>query len=133
MELTGKVAIITGGASGMGLATVRRFLEAGARVIIADVQDEPGERLAAELGNDVRYHHTDVAQELDVEAVVDRAVAEFGGLHVMFNNAGFGGVSAPELEALELGDFYRHTVDVLSLIHISEPRDRTRSRMPSSA
>ena len=113
MELTGKVAIITGGASGMGLATVRRFLEAGARVIIADVQDEPGERLAAELGNDVRYHHTDVAQELDVEAVVDRAVAEFGGLHVMFNNAGFGGVSAPELEALELGDFYRHTVDVL--------------------
>ena len=53
MELTGKVAIITGGASGMGLATVRRFLEAGARVIIADVQDEPGERLAAELGDDV--------------------------------------------------------------------------------
>ena len=113
MELEGKVAIVTGGASGMGLATVRRFLDAGAKVVIADVQDEPGERLEAELGNSACYHHTDVSKESDVEAVVDRAVAEFGGLHVMFNNAGFGGVSAPELEELEIGDFYRYTIDVL--------------------
>lgn len=113
MELEGKVAIVTGGASGMGLATVRRFLEAGAKVIIADVQDEPGARLEAEFGDAARYHHTDVAKESDVEAAVDRAVAEFGGLHVMFNNAGFGGVSAAELEDLEIGEFYRYTIDVL--------------------
>ena len=112
MDLEGKVAIVTGGASGMGLATVRRFVEAGARVIIADVQDEPGERLESEIGDSVRYHHTDVAVEADVEAVVDRAVSEFGGLHVMFNNAGFGGVSG-ELEQLEIADHYRYTVDVL--------------------
>lgn len=112
MDLENKVAIVTGGASGMGLATVQRFVEAGAQVIIADVQDEPGERLERELGNKVRYHHTDVAVEGDVEAVVDRAVAEFGGLDVMFNNAGFGGVGG-ELEQLEIAEHYRYTVDVL--------------------
>jgi NAD(P)-dependent dehydrogenase (short-subunit alcohol dehydrogenase family) len=111
-RLAGKVAVITGGASGMGLATVRRFIGEGAKVIIADVQDEPGQRLENELGDSVRYQHTDVSKESDVEAAVDRAVAEFGRLDCMFNNAGFGGVSG-ELENLALEEHYRFTVDVL--------------------
>jgi len=111
-RLAGKVAIITGGASGMGLATVRRFLAEGAKVVIADVQAEAGEPLVAELGEDVRFKRTDVSREAEVEDLVDFAVAEFGGLDCMFNNAGFGGV-AGDLDTLELGERYRYTVDVL--------------------
>ena len=92
-RLEGKVAIITGGASGIGLATVRRFLEEGARVVIADVQDEPGNRLVKELGENASYQHTDVSSENDVQTVVDKAVSQFGRLDCMFNNAGFSGIT----------------------------------------
>lgn len=111
-RLKDKVAIITGGASGMGLGTVRRFVEEGACVVIADVQDEGGDAIVTELGDQVRYQRTDVSKEQDVSDVVDFAVSEFGRLDCMFNNAGFGGVSG-ELETLDLGDFYRYTIDVL--------------------
>jgi NAD(P)-dependent dehydrogenase (short-subunit alcohol dehydrogenase family) len=87
-ELSGKVAIVTGGASGIGRATVELFVAEGARVVIADVDDEQGEALAASLGDAAAFLHTDVADADDVQAVVDTAVARFGGLHVMFNNAG---------------------------------------------
>lgn len=90
-RLDGKVAVITGGASGIGEGTVRRFVEEGARVVVADVQDEPGRALAAEIGSSARFVHTDVTSEDDVAAAVDRAVAEFGRLDVMFNNAGIVG------------------------------------------
>ena len=103
-RLDGKVAIITGGASGMGLATVRRFVEEGAKVVVADVTAEAADTLNAELGDSIRFRLCDVSKEEDVE---------FGGLNCMFNNAGFGGVSADELELLDLGDKYRYTVDVL--------------------
>ena len=96
----------------MGLGTVRRFVEEGASVVIADVQDEGGDAIVAELGDQVRYQRTDVSKEQDVSDVVDFAVSEFGRLDCMFNNAGFGGVSG-ELETLDLGDFYRYTIDVL--------------------
>jgi NAD(P)-dependent dehydrogenase (short-subunit alcohol dehydrogenase family) len=91
-RLDGKVAVITGGASGIGEGTVRRFVEEGARVVIADLQREPGEALAAELGDVARFISCDVTSEDDVAAAVDLAVAEFGRLDVMFNNAGIVGV-----------------------------------------
>jgi NAD(P)-dependent dehydrogenase (short-subunit alcohol dehydrogenase family) len=90
-RLDGKVAVITGGASGIGEGTVRRFVEEGARVVIADLQDNAGAALCAELGAGTRFIHTDVTQEADVAAAVDLAVAEFGRLDIMFNNAGIVG------------------------------------------
>jgi NAD(P)-dependent dehydrogenase (short-subunit alcohol dehydrogenase family) len=87
-ELAGKVAIVTGGASGIGRATVERFVAEGAQVVIADVNDESGTEVAASLGDAAAFRHVDVADADDVQGVVDFAVAHFGGLHIMFNNAG---------------------------------------------
>ncbi|MDZ7685676.1 MAG: SDR family NAD(P)-dependent oxidoreductase [Gammaproteobacteria bacterium] len=80
--LEGKVAVITGGASGMGLATVRRFVAEGAKVVIADIQAEAGEPLIEELGDNVRFQRCDVSREEDVAGLVDLAVTEFGGLEL---------------------------------------------------
>ncbi len=91
-RLEGKVAVITGGASGIGAGTTRRFVEEGARVVIADLQEDAGDALAAELGDAVRSVRCDVTEEVDLAAAVDHAVAEFGQLDVMFNNAGIVGV-----------------------------------------
>jgi NAD(P)-dependent dehydrogenase (short-subunit alcohol dehydrogenase family) len=90
-ELTGKVAIVTGGAAGLGRAAVELFVEEGARVVIADVDAERGKALATELGAAVAFQPTDVADADDIQQAVDFAVAELGGLHVMVNNAGIGG------------------------------------------
>ncbi len=87
-ELSGKVAIVTGGASGIGRATVELFASEGARVVIADVAVEAGEALAAELGDAVAFRTTDVADVAEVQALIDFAVGTFGGLQVMVNNAG---------------------------------------------
>jgi NAD(P)-dependent dehydrogenase (short-subunit alcohol dehydrogenase family) len=87
--LDGKVAVVTGGAQGLGRAMVECFVEAGARVVIADVNAEAGAALANEL--DCAFAPTDVADADQVQAVVDLAVERFGGLHVMVNNAGLGG------------------------------------------
>lgn len=94
-RLQDKVAVITGGASGLGEATVRRFVEHGAKVVIADFQDEPGEALAKELGDATVFVHADVTKEDDVAGAVDAAVASFGRLDVMFNNAGIVGAVGP--------------------------------------
>ena len=75
-----RVAVVTGGASGIGEATVRRFVDEGAQVVVADLQREPGEALAAELGAAVRFIATDVTDEQQIAAAVDLAVAEFGRL-----------------------------------------------------
>ena len=90
-ELEGKVAVITGGASGIGEASVRLFVEEGAKVVIADMQRERGEALAAELGDAAMFVSCEVRQENQVKATVDAAVAKWGRLDCMFNNAGFGG------------------------------------------
>jgi len=90
-ELDGKVAIVTGGARGIGRAIVERFVEEGASVVIADIADDNGASLAAELGNAAAFVHTDVSVADEVQAAVDLAVSHFGGLHVMVNNAGTSG------------------------------------------
>lgn len=87
-RLNGRVAVVTGGASGIGEATVRRFIAEGARVVVADVQGDAGQALQSELGDRTRFIQTDVSQEADVAATVDLAVSSFGRLDVMFNNAG---------------------------------------------
>ncbi len=87
-ELVGKVAIVTGGASGIGAATAQVFADEGASVVIADVDVERGEELAAGLGHAVTFQQTDVSDADQVQKLVDLAVDRFGGLHVMFNNAG---------------------------------------------
>lgn len=94
-KLDGKVAVITGGVSGIGKATTRLFIEEGARVVIADIEDDRGRSLAEELGANAIYLHTDVSQEPDVKAAIDLASEKFGRLDCMFNNAGIGGVLGP--------------------------------------
>ena len=90
MELKGKTALITGGASGLGEATVRRFVENGANVVIMDLNQARGEELVAELGASVRYCQVNVVDEAQVQAAVDTAVSEFGGVHIACNFAGIG-------------------------------------------
>ena len=86
MQLKNSVFLVTGGASGLGAATARMAAENGARVVIADMQAEAGEKLARELGG--RFVKTDVASEADGKAAVAAALKEFGGLHVLVNCAG---------------------------------------------
>lgn len=90
-ELEGKVAVITGGASGIGEATVRLFVSEGAKVVIADMQAERGEALAEDIGDAAVFVPCEVRQEAQVKDAVDTAVAKWGRLDCMFNNAGFGG------------------------------------------
>ena len=94
-RLEGMVAVITGASSGIGAGTVHRFVEEGASVVAADIQQEAGEALAAEFGESVVFIRTDVTQEDQVAAAVDLAVEKFGRLDCMFNNAGIVGVVGP--------------------------------------
>ena len=85
-RLEGKVAVITGAASGIGRETAKRFAEEGAMVCVADLADEPGKEAAAEIGG--LYIHADVSDPDDVQAMYREAAERFGGLDVLFNNAG---------------------------------------------
>lgn len=98
MRFANKVVVVTGGASGIGLAAVRRFHADGASVVIADLNDKAGQAEAAALGDRAHYQHTDVASWPDVEALMNTAVEAFGGVDILFNNAGIGSFGAtPDL------------------------------------
>jgi len=111
-RLEGRVAVITGGISGIGRATVQKFVDEGARVVVADIQEEPGQELEEMLGDAVSFIATDVCLEADIEAMIARALDRFGRLDCLFNNAGFGGVSG-EIHETDLGEPYRRTIDAM--------------------
>ncbi len=90
MKIQGKGALVTGGASGLGAATVRMLAANGARVVIADINDQLSTKLAQELGESVAFVETDITQEDQVQKLVDQAVRHTGGLHILVNAAGIG-------------------------------------------
>ncbi|OAE25546.1 hypothetical protein AXG93_1543s1630 [Marchantia polymorpha subsp. ruderalis] len=108
-RLVDKVAIITGGARGIGLATCKLFNEHGAKVIIADVNEEHGRAAALQLGPSVLYKRTDVTLEAEIQSTVEFAVKEFGKLDIMFNNAGVITPPDDKLENLDLIEYDRYT------------------------
>ncbi|MET8776316.1 MULTISPECIES: glucose 1-dehydrogenase [Nocardia] len=87
-RLTGKVALISGGARGMGAAHARKFVAEDARVVLGDILDDEGKALAEELGDHAVYVHLDVRQKQDWQAAAEEAVRRFGALNVLVNNAG---------------------------------------------
>ena len=110
-RLEGKVAAITGAASGFGAATARRFVAEGCRVVLGDIQLEHGAALAKELGKAAVFVPCNVTNEQHIAALVDRAVSEFGALDIMFNNAGIVGAVGPI--ATTPADEWSATLDVL--------------------
>lgn len=87
MEIAGRTFLVTGG-SGLGAATVRGLADAGAKILIADLNEKADERLGAELGETARFVRTDVTDEKSAHAAIDTAVHEIGGLHGVVNCAG---------------------------------------------
>ena len=117
MRLNNKIAIITGRARGMGLATAHRFLDEAACVVIADFNEHNGleaVRQASQTGfsEKVLFQKTDVASEDDIEAMINRTISHFGGLDIIFNNAGVGGAIGPLTETTT--DDWDYTFDVLA-------------------
>ncbi|XP_040995533.1 secoisolariciresinol dehydrogenase-like isoform X2 [Juglans microcarpa x Juglans regia] len=112
-RLAGKVALITGGASGIGESTARLFAEHGAKVIIADVQDELGFSVSQDKSNNgaISYVHCDVTSESDVQNAVNTAVSKHGKLDIMFNNAGCTGQNKVSILDHEQQD-YKTVFDV---------------------
>jgi NAD(P)-dependent dehydrogenase (short-subunit alcohol dehydrogenase family) len=105
-RLEGCRAVITGAASGIGEATARLFLDEGASVVLADLDEDRGKRIAAEFGEHAHFVRTDVAQERDVDEAVAAAVTEFGGLDCLFNNAGNPG-SVGGIDDIDMATFDR--------------------------
>ncbi|MBU8816105.1 SDR family oxidoreductase [Mycolicibacterium goodii] len=106
-ELAGRVAVVTGGASGLGEGLVRRFVAEGAHVMIGDVDKDRGTALAEELGANTEFLATDVADQKQVAALVSAAVERFDGLHVMVNNAGVSGTMHRRFLDDDLADFHK--------------------------
>lgn len=105
-SLDGKVAVITGAASGIGRASVELFVQAGARVLAADINETAGQALAAAHPGKVAFHKCDVMSEDDIAVTMEVAAQTFGGLDILFNNAGAGGSPTPIEEMTgELWDF----------------------------
>ena len=111
-RLQDQVAVITGAASGIGRATVAKFVAEGARVVAVDRQPERGAELERSFDGSVAFLAGDVGCEDDVRAMIELAVSRFGRLDCVFNNAGFGGVSG-EVHELDFGADYAATVDAM--------------------
>ncbi len=111
LRLEGKVALVTGGASGIGEGIVRRFVEEGARVLVVDLQGDRAQAVAAEFGDAASFARADVAVEDDIAAAVAAAVERFGRLDCMVNNAGILGAIGP-ISEIDYAAWHR-TVDVL--------------------
>ncbi|XP_002970482.2 momilactone A synthase [Selaginella moellendorffii] len=113
-KLDGRVAIITGGASGIGATTAKLFASQGAKVVVADIQDEKGSALVKDLGPNSRYFHCDVSCEDQVSACVEFATSTYGKtLDIMFNNAGVVDAGKPEQAFLRITD-----IDASSFDHV---------------
>ncbi|KAJ7948033.1 secoisolariciresinol dehydrogenase-like [Quillaja saponaria] len=106
-RLEGKVALITGGASGIGECTARLFSKHGAKVVIANIQDDLGHSVCKELqaNSTSAFVHCDVTKERDIENAVNMTVSKYGKLDIMFNNAGIIGVSKSNLLDIEKSEF----------------------------
>jgi NAD(P)-dependent dehydrogenase (short-subunit alcohol dehydrogenase family) len=124
-ELAGKVAIVTGGASGLGEGLARRFAAEGAKVLIADVDRDGGAALAADIGANALFVETDVSDIDQVSGLVTTAVDHFGGLHVMANNAGVSGTMHFRLLDDDLADFHK-VMSVNLLAVMAGTRDAAR-------
>ncbi len=109
--LDGKVAVITGGADGMGRAAIQRFVEEGAKVVFLDVQKDKGAAIESEYDGEVRFVHGDIREEADMASTVALATEQFGGLDVMYHNAAAPGSSAP-LDEITV-DEWRASYDLL--------------------
>ncbi|GAC70368.1 SDR family NAD(P)-dependent oxidoreductase [Gordonia soli] len=129
-ELSGKVAIVTGGASGLGQGIAEKFVAEGARVAIADIDDEGGAALAAALGDRASFHHLDVSDPDAVGALTDSVVEQFGGLDVMVNNAGVSGTMHPSYVSDDLADF--HTVLGVNLLGVMAGTKHAARQMAST-
>ena len=109
MRLEGKVAIITGGANGMGAEECRIFAREGAKVVIADVMEEEGKQVEAEIaesGGDAVFMKLDVTSESDWQEAVDAALARYGKLDILVNNAGISGTHHPDSMSVEAWDTF---------------------------
>jgi NAD(P)-dependent dehydrogenase (short-subunit alcohol dehydrogenase family) len=104
MRLKGKVAIVTGGASGMGRSEATIFAREGARVVVADLLEREGEEVAKGIGDAARFMKLDVTSEASWQAVVAAAEREFGRLDILVNNAGISGTYQPDLTSTEAWD-----------------------------
>ncbi|KAI3721738.1 hypothetical protein L2E82_32756 [Cichorium intybus] len=104
-RLLGKVALVTGGATGIGESIVRLFHKHGAKVCVVDINDDLGQHLCQTLGPTTRFIHGDVAIEDDVSRAVDFTVANFGTLDIMVNNAGIGGPPCPDIREFPISNF----------------------------
>lgn len=116
-RLAGKAAVVTGAASGFGAEIARRYVAEGAKVVIADIDDARGAEVAAELGGDAVFVHTDVSKRDHVEGAVDTAMGRFGRLDIMVNNAGYTHVNMP-FDAVTEEDYDRiFDVNVKGIFH----------------
>jgi 3-hydroxyacyl-CoA dehydrogenase/3-hydroxy-2-methylbutyryl-CoA dehydrogenase len=125
MELKGKTAIITGGASGLGEATARRFVKAGANVVLADIQEEKGKAVAASLGANAIFVKTDVTKTPEIQALIKAALDKFGAIHILINNAGVGAASRTlgKTEPYKI-EWFKQVVDI-NLIAVFDVLSKT--------
>ncbi|MDW3206023.1 MAG: SDR family oxidoreductase [Alphaproteobacteria bacterium] len=115
MRLKDKIAIVTGAASGFGEGIARRFAAEGAKVILADINDENGNRVAQDIGGDAVYAHADVTSASDWQALVETAKDRFGRLDIVVNNAGYTHLNQPMLEVDEAEFDKVYAINVKSL------------------